>query len=1068
MKKICLLLVISFLTSVCLQAQVSESEKNIALQLVEKNRESIGLSADEMNHIAVSSTYLNGSTGVRLVYLQQTYKNIPVFNRMLVLAFKDETLVSSSGTRIKNIEQYVNIPAAVPSTTAIEAVKAAMQHVKVQVPESLSQIAVWNGKAQFGKAGVAYENITAELVWLPVGKKVFLTWEVFLSPNGTADMWLIRVDAQNNVVLDKNNLTVYDAWHNQGYDKVTTTRKIYAESDHKNFVLRRNDEVVNYKPFIVNSATYRILPFPIEAPSFGSDQLVTDPWTWTPGAATTFKWHNDGSVDYTITRGNNVYAQEDRDNNNNTFGTAGNSSTSPDPLTFDNAPNYSIAPTLFSNQQFAITNLFYWNNLMHDISYVYGFTEPAGNFQANNQSLGGAQGDYVIADAQDAGGLNNANFSTPVDGTRPRMQMYLFNYTNPQRDGDLDNGVISHEYTHGISTRLTGGPSNSSCLNNAEEGGEGWSDYFALMVTTNWATATVNDGDLARPIGTYVLGQATNGPGIRQHPYSTNMAIDPWTYGDMAATGGEVHDIGEIWCTALWEMTWEIIKTTNSINTNLFNASGTGGNTIALKLVMEGMKLQPCSPGFLDARNAILRADTLYFGAQYSCAIWRAFAKRGMGRYAVQGSSNSTTDQVADFSPDGTNFKITQNSPIVAETQNIIYTNILTAGNCTPITNYYITDTLPTSVTYVSGGSYNAANRTVTFSPITLPIGQTQTYSFTVNVNAGTYFPAVDHINDVVVGTTIPSTWTATSSTSNVWSVSTTVSHSAPNSYYTPDPAGPSASEQILTSTGTYTLSNASSAYSTLSFWHKYNTEEGWDGGVVEISTNGGTTWQDLGSKMFLNGYNGSVGTGSALAGRQAFTGNSNTFIQTKINLSSYGGQTVKIRFRFAADNNTAPTGGGWWIDDIVLRTEPAVYMKSNLFNNNNVRVTTTDTITQITNSCVAAVINSQPSNAAGCPGGSVTFSVGATGTSNTYQWQGNTGSGFTNLTNAAPYSGVTTATLTINPVSSTMNGYQYRCVVSNSCTSPINSNAATLTIGTAPTVTSQPSATIGCALHLQ
>ena len=59
-------------------------------------------------------------------------------------------------------------------------------------------------------------------------------------------------------------------------------------------------------------------------------------------------------------------------------------------------------------------------------------------------------------------------------------------------DGSLDNGVIAHEYTHGISNRLTGGPANADCLWNAEQMGEGWSDYMALMVTTNWSTARIS------------------------------------------------------------------------------------------------------------------------------------------------------------------------------------------------------------------------------------------------------------------------------------------------------------------------------------------------------------------------------------------------------------------------------------------------------------------------------------------------------------------------------------------------------------------------------------------------
>src|SRR5690606_16977617 len=136
------------------------------------------------------------------------------------------------------------------------------------------------------------------------------------------------------------------------------------------------------------------------------------------GNATSLGWHNDGGFDYFTSRGNNVYAQEDRDDNNSTFGTLAVSTTTPDPLNFNFVPDFTVNPTQttpIQNQQFNITNLFYWNNIIHDLSYLYGFTEVAGNFQANNQGRGGLGSDYVIADAQDAGGTGNANFATPPD-----------------------------------------------------------------------------------------------------------------------------------------------------------------------------------------------------------------------------------------------------------------------------------------------------------------------------------------------------------------------------------------------------------------------------------------------------------------------------------------------------------------------------------------------------------------------------------------------------------------------------------------------------------------------------
>jgi hypothetical protein len=187
--------------------------------------------------------------------------------------------------------------------------------------------------------------------------------------------------------------------------------------------------------------------------------------------------------------------------------------------------------------------------------------------------------------------------------------------------------------------------------------GEGWSDYMALMVTTNWSTATVNDGPNARPIGTYVLGQTPQGPGIRYYPYSTSFSINPWTYDSMALSSRfpnnpdsyDPHVVGEVWCNMLWEMTWEIIKTAG-INTNIYNASSASGNTVALQLVIQGMKLQVCSPGFVDGRNAILKADTLLYGASHSAAIWKAFARRGLGKNANEASSNNIKDGTADYS----------------------------------------------------------------------------------------------------------------------------------------------------------------------------------------------------------------------------------------------------------------------------------------------------------------------------------------------------------------------------------------------------------------------------------
>ncbi|MBA3828281.1 MAG: T9SS type A sorting domain-containing protein [Taibaiella sp.] len=122
----------------------------------------------------------------------------------------------------------------------------------------------------------------------------------------------------------------------------------------------------------------------------------------------------------------------------------------------------------------------------------------------------------------------------------------------------------------------------------------------------------------------------------------------------------------------------------------------------------------------------------------------------------------------------------------------------------------------------------------------------------------------------------------------------------------------------------------------------------------------------------------------------------------------------------------------------------------------------TTTTSTLIINSPPS--ITSSPSSTSVCPGNNATFTVSAVGAGLVYQWQADTGTGYFNLTNAAPYSGVTTATLTVSSVTAGMNGWKYRVIVSGTCLPPTPSALATLTVNTLPAVTSSPANQTVCA----
>jgi hypothetical protein len=215
----------------------------------------------------------------------------------------------------------------------------------------------------------------------------------------------------------------------------------------------------------------------------------------------------------------------------------------------------------------------------------------------------------------------------------------------PDRDSDLDSTVIVHEYGHGVSNRLTGGPANVECLNNAEQMGEGWSDLLALMLTAKAG----QHGTTARGEGNYVNFEGLDGAGIRPTPYSTDLDVNPATYQDVIDDPiGEVHFVGYVWASIYWEVYWNLVDQ-YGFNSDIYGRWDTGGNNLALQLMLDGMKFQPCSPGFVQGRDAILDADVALTGGENQCLIWEGFAKRGLGFSAEQRSSKKTGDGTAAF-----------------------------------------------------------------------------------------------------------------------------------------------------------------------------------------------------------------------------------------------------------------------------------------------------------------------------------------------------------------------------------------------------------------------------------
>ncbi|GAB3230786.1 hypothetical protein GCM10027346_16710 [Hymenobacter seoulensis] len=759
------------------------------LNHLKKNKQLLKLTDSDIADVAVSSQTESKRSGVKHIYLKQRYQGIEIHNAITNVNMTPDNQVLNVGNRFQ-LDVSKRVKPAKARLTAEAAVAAAARHLNISLKQPLSVQKKTGGTNQevlFSNGGISLESIPAKLVYQPMPDgSLRLAWNVSIYELNAQNWWDMRLDAATGEVLEKDNLVVHCEFDNDGPGGLPLgygASQAVAASKPFNFaatVAAAADPVANI---------YNVYPLVTESPNHGPRVFVST--SAADEKASPRGWHYSPAGSFTTTRGNNVFAYEDP-TNNNSFAT----NYSPDggaDLNFNFPVDLTKQPVTYRDA--ATANLFYWNNLMHDIWYQYGFDEASGNFQYDVFDRGGMANDPVLAEAQDSRNIpttrNNANFATGNDGFAPRMQMYLWSgipdkdlfritspaalagsyialegsfskpltstpvtgklvlaatatgvgqegcseFSNaaaisgniavvyrgscgfadkvqnaqkagaiavlvinnaagapiimggaptvalpaiaipavmisqadgakvrtaldaqtevvitlkndgsgPEFDGDFDNGIIAHEYGHGISTRLTGGAMNSTCLRNAEQAGEGWSDWFGLMLTTKVG----DNGAKPRGIGTYASGQPTTGRGIRPAPYSTDFAVNNYTYGATNNTAlAAPHGVGFVWATMIWDMNWALIEK-YGYHADLYK--GTGGNNIAMALVIEGLKQQPCSPGFVDARNGILAADMVLNKGANQELIWKVFARRGLGFSAKQGLSSSRIDQVEAF-----------------------------------------------------------------------------------------------------------------------------------------------------------------------------------------------------------------------------------------------------------------------------------------------------------------------------------------------------------------------------------------------------------------------------------
>ncbi len=621
-----------------LAAARADDPHRVTKAFLNEHRLLFGHGAEALAQARVTRDYVTPHNGLRTVVWEQTVDGIPVFQSVLIAH------TTSRGELVSVSDQFVGSPdqAAAQGTpnraallagtvvAAAQAVALAAQNLGEELTAAkVATVGAANaGPEQAQKFTAPSLNGETEVkrIWLPMDRNAMrLCWDVILTSRKAGGMFRVLVDAGTGEVLVRRSLT---------RNITNATYRVFTSDSPSPFSPGHPTPLTNQPPLVARS-------------------LVTLPALNTN--ASPLGWINDGQNQ---TLGNNVDAHTDRNDDN--------SPDLPRPQgspfrVFDFSMNLTNDdPLLYTNA--SVVQLFYTCNWIHDRLYELGFTESAGNFQLTNFGRGGLQNDPVQADALDGGGTDNANMSTPPDGSSPRMQMYIFTGMLPRRDGDLDTEIVIHEYAHGLSWRLVGG-GQALGTSQSDGMGEGWSDFYGLTLLSE-AADDVNGNYAAGAYAAYKIGGPNDTKnyyfGIRRYPYSTDLTKNPLTFKDIdpaqadncssgapfhsdmfgtcsPGNAAEVHAQGEVWCVTLWEA-----------RANLINRHGWAvGNQLILQLVTDGMKLSPPQPNFLQARDAILQADVVNSGGANLPDLWAAFAKRGMG-YSATSPASFTTDGVVE------------------------------------------------------------------------------------------------------------------------------------------------------------------------------------------------------------------------------------------------------------------------------------------------------------------------------------------------------------------------------------------------------------------------------------
>jgi hypothetical protein len=530
----------------------------------------------------------------------------------------------------------------------------------------------------------------------------------------------------------------------------------------------------------------------------------------------------------------------------------------------------------------------------------------------------------------------------------------MFRTVGPERDGALDSTVVAHEWGHYLHHRLADcGAGQCAAIS------EGWGDFNALMMV-------LRDGDKldgAYGLATYATGGSSDAAffGIRRFTYSVDPSLNALslrhigngvelpttTPSSVFGVNSEVHNAGEIWASMMFE-----------VYVSLQQARGKRSfedmHRTMSDYVVAGLQLTPPDATYTEQRDGILAAIAARDPGDLAIAT-AAFARRGAGtcatmpdRYSkdfvgvVESSDVKPVLALGEVRVDDSVRSCDQDGVLDADEAGHVTLTVSNAGPKVMASTLVSVSSPTTGLTFPKGTTV-LIPEVPPFSSVPVMVDVALDPSVTtqelldLTVSAGnadacvttTSHLLVQHINvdeRPGVSATDPvesvlTAWTRTGTDASTLWLQTEVSPG--------DHAWVGADPDALSDTQLESpdLLVSDSDKLVVTFDHKFSFEADtkkptwFDGGVIELTSDGGATWADVATLGVTPGYGGALDTGNPLKGRQAFVGTNPSWpMRDTVTLdfgTAYASKTVRLRFRVASDAGTGDYG--WEIDNIAV-----------------------------------------------------------------------------------------------------------------------------------------------------